>query len=147
MYLCKRKKALVPFYISFIIAGWVFFMRAITLHEEYTWNWRYIYTCIWPNNGPADLVNIIVLSCKDMLRRIESKLNHFKRRWTKNFPFVSCHVGIPTFVSWKNGNGWKRPVLKLSCISWQAYIYIFFELKVESQEKGCLLRFHPTIFS
>jgi hypothetical protein len=94
---------LVPFYISFIIAGEVFFMRAITLHEEYTWNWRYkyylfIYLFLYilcPNNGPAEHYS---LSCKDMLCRIESKLNHSERerererRWTKNFPlhFMSC---------------------------------------------------------
>ncbi len=46
-------------------------------------------------NGPADLVNIIVLSCKDMLRSKESKLNHSKREREgelKNFPlhFMSC---------------------------------------------------------
>ncbi len=44
-------------------------------------------------NGPADLVNIIVLSCKDMLRSIESKLNHSEREGELRISplhFMSC---------------------------------------------------------
>jgi len=130
-------------------------MRAITLHEEYTWNWRYInilYIFICPNNGPAQHYS---LSCKDMLCRIESKLNHSKRerererRWTKNFPlhFMSCwDTDFCLLEEWE----WSEKIgFEAKCISWQAeckytYIFYFFELKVESQEKSCLLRFHPT---
>ncbi len=108
--------------------------NCFVLHESYNSPWGiylkleiYIYIYM-PSSWPSWLGENYSLSCKDMLCSIESKLNHSKRRWTKNFPFISFHVmlGYRLLFVWKNGKGWKRQVLKLSCISWQVeckYVY------------------------